>query len=185
MLCQLIALTLRMPKNTQGGNKHKKYSNKVSGTTKKNKKAFDDLLSDLRTGESTSGVEVGRVVKPVGSGNFEVFYYSDKRKHTVIARLRGSMKGKKHDVFVGPGAYVLVGISEELDTGATAHITAVITLKQAQQLGDADPSMDPRLFDADPSIATTTPAAAGGEAGIIFEESSDDEDSDEIDVDNM
>jgi translation initiation factor IF-1 len=174
-----------MPKNTQGGNKHKKYSNKVSGTTKKNKKAFDDLLSDLRTGESTSGVEVGRVVKPVGSGNFEVFYYSDKRKHTVIARLRGSMKGKKHDVFVGPGAYVLVGISEELDTGATAHITAVITLKQAQQLGDADPSMDPRLFDADPSIATTTPAAAGGEAGIIFEESSDDEDSDEIDVDNM
>ena len=95
------------------------------------------------------------------------------------------MKGKKHDVFVGPGAYVLVGISEELDTGATAHITAVITLKQAQQLGDADPSMDPRLFDADPSIATTTPAAAGGEAGIIFEESSDDEDSDEIDVDNM
>jgi translation initiation factor IF-1 len=174
-----------MPKNTQGGNKHKKYSNKVSGTTKKNKKAFDDLLSDLRTGESTSGVEVGRVVKPVGSGNFEVFYYSEKRKHTVIARLRGSMKGKKHDVFVGPGAYVLVGISEELDTGATAHITAVITLKQAQQLGDADPSMDPRLFDADPSIATTTPSAAGGEAGIIFEESSDDEDSDEIDVDNM
>jgi hypothetical protein len=174
-----------MPKNTQGGNKHKKYSNKVSGTTKKNKKAFDDLLSDLRTAESTEGVEVGRVMRPVGSGNFEVFYYSDKRKRVVTARLRGSMKGKKHDVFVGPGAYVLLGISSELDTGATAHITAVITLKQAQQLGDADPSMDPRLFEADPSIATTTPAAgaAGGESGIVFEDSS--EDSDEIDIDNM
>jgi len=170
-----------MPKNTQGGNKHKKYSNKVSGTAKKNKKAFDDLLSDLRTGESTEGVEVGRVMRPVGSGNFEVFYYSDTRKRVVTARLRGSMKGKKHDVFVGPGAYVLLGISNELDTGATAHITAVITLKQAQQLGD---TMDPRLFEADPSIATTTPAAAGGgEAGIIFEDSSDD--SDEIDIDNM
>ena len=180
-----------MPKNTQGGNKHKKYSNKVSGTTKKNKKAFDDLLSDLRSKESTAGVEVGRVVKPVGSGNFEVFYYSEKRKHTVTARLRGSMKGKKHDVFVGPGAYVLLGISEELDSGATAHITAVITLKQAQQLRDEDSSMDLRIFDADPSIATTPPAAgagggggaAGAEAGVIFEES-DDSDS-EIDIDNM
>jgi len=68
-----------MPKNTQGGNKHKKYSNKVSGTTKKNKKAFDDLLSDLRSHESTAGIEVGRVVKPTGSGNFEVFYYRDNR----------------------------------------------------------------------------------------------------------
>ena len=174
-----------MPKNTQGGNKHKKYSNKVSGTTKKNKKAFDDLLSDLRSKESTEGVEVGRVMRPVGSGNFEVFYYSQNRKHTVTARLRGSMKGKKHDVFVGPGAYVLLGISTELDTGATAHITAVITPKQAQQLRDEDPTMDPRIFDADPSIATTTTAAGGAEAGVIFEESSDDEDSDEIDIDNM
>ena len=175
-----------MPKNTQGGNKHKKYSNKVSGTTKKNKKAFDDLLSDLRSKESTAGIEVGRVMRPVGSGNFEAFYYSQNRKHTVTARLRGSMKGKKHDVFVGPGAYVLLGISEELDSGATAHITAVITPKQAQQLRDEDPTMDPRIFDADPSIATTTTAAGGGaEAGVIFEESSDDEDSDEIDIDNM
>jgi hypothetical protein len=176
-----------MPKNTQGGNKHKKYSNKVSGTTKKNKKAFDDLISDLRAHESTAGIEVGRVVKPTGSGNFEVFYYSEKRKRTVIARLRGSMKGKKHDVFVGPGAYVLLGISEELDSGATAHITAVITLKQAQQLRDEDPSMDLRIFDADPSIATTTPAAgagAGAEAGVIFEDS-DSESGDEIDIDNM
>lgn len=178
-----------MPKNTQGGNKHKKYSNKVSGTTKKNKKAFDDLLSDLRSKESTAGIEVGRVVKPTGSGNFEVFYYREKRKHTVIARLRGSMKGKKHDVFVGPGAYVLLGISEELDSGATAHITAVITLKQAQQLRDEDPSMDLRIFDADPSIATTTPAAGAGgaggggaEAGVIFEESDSDS---ELDVDNV
>jgi len=173
-----------MPKNTQGGNKHKKYSNKISGTTKKNKQAFDNLLSDLRTGESTAGVQVGRVMKPVGSGNFEVFYYSENRKHTVTARLRGTMKGKKHDVFVGPGAYVLLGISDELDTGATAHITAVITLKQAQQLRDEDPDMDPRLFDADPSIATTTPAAGGAEAGVIFEES-DSESGDEIDVDNV
>lgn len=179
-----------MPKNTQGGNKHKKYSNKVSGTTKKNKKAFDDLLSDLRAKESTAGVEVGRVVKPTGSGNFEVFYYSEKRKHTVTARLRGSMKGKKHDVFVGPGAYVLLGISTELDTGATAHITAVITLKQAQQLRDEDPSMDLRIFDADPSIATPPSGGgaggAGAEAGVVFEESDDDDDSDsEIDIDRM
>ena len=179
-----------MPKNTQGGNKHKKYSNKVSGTTKKNKKAFDDLLSDLRTHESTAGVEVGRVVKPVGSGNFEVFYYKENRKHTVTARLRGTMKGKKHDVFVGPGAYVIIGISTELDTGATAHITAVITLKQAQQLRDEDPSMDLRIFDADPSIATPASGGAGGsgaagaEAGVIFEES-DSESGDEIDIDNV
>ena len=176
-----------MPKNTQGGNKHKKYSNKVSGTTKKNKKAFDDLLSDLRAHESTAGIEVGRVVKPTGSGNFEVFYYSEKRKHTVTARLRGFIKGKKHDAFVGPGAYVLLGISTELDTGATAHITAVITLKQAQQLRDEDSDMDPRIFDADPSIATTTPAAGAGggaEGGVIFEES-DSESGDEIDIDNM
>jgi len=175
-----------MPKNTQGGNKHKKYSNKVSGTTKKNKKAFDDLLSDLRLHESTAGVEVGRVVKPVGSGNFEVFYYRENRKHTVTARLRGFIKGKKHDAFVGPGAYVLLGISTELDTGATAHITAVITLKQAQQLRDEDSSMDLRIFDADPSIATTTTPTADPGAGIIFEaSSSDDSDSDEIDVDNV
>jgi len=179
-----------MPKNTQGGNKHKKYSNKVSGTTKKNKKAFDDLLSDLRSHESTAGIEVGRVVKPTGSGNFEVFYYRDNRKHTVTARLRGSMKGKKHDVFVGPGAYVLIGISTELDSGATAHITAVITLKQAQQLRDEDPSMDLRIFDADPSIATPALGGAGGsgaagaEAGVIFEES-DSESGDEIDIDNV
>jgi len=176
-----------MPKNTQGGNKHKKYSNKISGTAKKNKQAFDDLLSDLRLKESTAGIEVGRVVKPTGSGNFEVFYYNEKRKRTVIARLRGSMKGKKHDVFVGPGAYVLLGISEELDSGATAHITAVITLKQAQQLRDEDPSMDLRIFDADPSIATPASGGAGGagaEAGVIFEES-DSESIDEIDVDNM
>ena len=175
-----------MPKNTQGGNKHKKYSNKVSGTTKKNKKAYDDLISDLRTGESTDGLEVARVVKPVGSGNFEVYYYSDTRKNTAIARLRGTMKGKKHDVFVGPGAYVLLEISGELDTGATAHIKAVITQKQAIQLRDEDPCMDPRLFDADPSIATTsTTSGAGGGwengGGVVFEDS----DSDEIDVDNM
>ena len=169
-----------MPKNTQGGNKHKKYSNKVSGTTKKNKKAFDDLISDMRTGE---GIEVGRVVKPVGSGNFEVYYYSGDRKQTVIARLRGTMKGKKHDVFVGPGAYVLIGISEELDTGATAHITAVITQKQAHQLRDEESSdINPRLFDADPSIATTSTTAPATEGGVIFEDSESD---DEIDIDNM
>lgn len=169
-----------MPKNTQGGNKHKKYSNKVSGTSKKNKKAFDDLVSDLRTGEDTLGIEVGRVVKPLGSGNFEVYYFSDSRKHTVVARLRGTMKGKKHDVFVGPGAFVIIGISEELDTGATAHITAVITQKQAQQLRDEDKDMDLRLFDPDPSIAA---ADGGGEGGVTFE--CDDDSDAEIDVDKV
>jgi hypothetical protein len=51
-----------MPKNLQGGSKHKKGSNSESSTSKKNKKLFDNLLSDIYDEEDIDGIHIGKVV---------------------------------------------------------------------------------------------------------------------------
>jgi serine/threonine-protein kinase RIO1 len=67
-----------MPKNTTGGNKAKKGSNKEGGKSKKNKKMVDDVLDDIATNEiilmsETTEIVVGKVDKKLGNGAFSIW----------------------------------------------------------------------------------------------------------------
>jgi hypothetical protein len=99
-----------MPKNTQGGSKHKKGSNSESSTSKKNKKLFDNLLTDIRGGDDIDGILVGLVIKRLGDGRMEVDYISaEDRLETVKARMKGSIRGRgKKDAWVDVGSYVVI-----------------------------------------------------------------------------
>ena len=85
-----------MPKNTTGGNKAKKGSNKEGGKSKKNRKIVDDVLDDVSTNEivlteADSEIVVGKVDKKLGNGAFHVWLGGDR---FVRAEIIGRMSGK-------------------------------------------------------------------------------------------
>ena len=98
-----------MPKNMQGGSKHKKGSNSESSTSKKNKKLFDNLLSDIYDEEDIDGIHIGRVAKKLGDGRMEVEYFEKGRLEIVKAPMKGSIRGRgKKDAWVDVGSYVIL-----------------------------------------------------------------------------
>jgi hypothetical protein len=98
-----------MPKNTQGGSKHKKGSNSESSTSMKNKKLFNNLLADVRDDEDIDGILVGRVMRKLGDGRMEVDFIKNDRLETEKARMKGSIRGRgKKDAWVDVGSYVIL-----------------------------------------------------------------------------
>ena len=98
-----------MPKNTQGGSKHRKGSNSESSTSMKNKKLFNNLLADIRDDEDIDGILVGRVMRKLGDGRMEVDFIKNDRLETEKARMKGSIRGRgKRDAWVDVGSYVIL-----------------------------------------------------------------------------
>jgi hypothetical protein len=98
-----------MPKNLQGGSKHKKGSNSESSTSKKNKKLFDNLLSDIYDEEDIDGIHIGKVAKKLGDGRMEVEYFEKDRLVIVKAPMKGSIRGRgKKDAWVDVGSFVIL-----------------------------------------------------------------------------
>jgi hypothetical protein len=98
-----------MPKNMQGGSKHKKGSNSESSTSKKNKKLFDNLLSDVYDGDDIDGIHIGKVMRKMGDGRMEVDFIAEDRLTTVSARMKGSIRGRgKKDAWIDVGSFVVL-----------------------------------------------------------------------------
>lgn len=136
-----------MPKNLQGGSKHKRGSNSESSTSKKSKRLFDDILSDLRDDNSDiAGVHFGRVMKKLGEGRMEVIFIDEDRLETVRAPMKGSIRGRgKKDAWVDVGTYVI--LNETGLVGSMSHeIVMPLTPQQLAQLRK-EGAIDERLFE--------------------------------------
>ena len=172
---------VKMPKNLQGGSKHKKGSNSESSTSKKSKKLFDNILSDLQD-EDLDGVHFGRVVRKLGEGRMEVIFIANERLETVRAPMKGSIRGRgKKDAWVDVGSYVV--LNETGLTGSMSHeIVMPLSPVQIAHLRK-EGVMDERLFEK-----TNT---EGGEAdGIEFEtvaveKKAEEKPAQEIDIDTI
>lgn len=162
-----------MPKNTQGGSKHKSGRNSESSTVRKNKRFFDDLMSDVRTGEGLGDILFGRVVSRKGEGRMEVLYYDSNRNgHTCNVPITGALRGRgKRDAFIDTGTIVVL-TDIGLDSGTTHKITQVLSKAQIAILRKTNPDLlDDRLF-----VVADSAAGAGGED--VFEAHTAEEEDD-------
>ena len=93
-----------MPRNTSGGSGHKAQSNSEGSKARNNRVFIDELLDDIKNGENTEVVYVGRVLRRMGSGSMAVMYFSlrkgdedeDEGMEIVqqIIPMRGGVRGK-------------------------------------------------------------------------------------------
>lgn len=165
-----------MPKNLQGGSKHKKGSNSESSTSKKSKKLFDNILSDLQD-EDLEGVHFGRVTRKLGEGRMEVIFIANERLETVRAPMKGSIRGRgKKDAWVDVGSYVV--LNETGLVGSMSHeIVMPLSPIQITQLRK-EGVMDERLFEK-----TNTEGGEGD--GIEFDAGAVEKPAEEIDIDTV
>ena len=169
-----------MPKNLQGGSKHKKGSNSESSTSKKSKRLFENILSDLQDDDSDiTGVHFGRVIRKLGEGRMEVMFIANERLETVRAPMKGSIRGRgKKDAWVDVGSYVV--LNETGVVGSMSHeIVMPLSPVQIAQLRK-EGVMDERLFEK-----TTTENGEGD--GIEFETVADENEkaAQEIDINTI
>lgn len=174
-----------MPKNLQGGSKHKKGSNSESSTSKKNKRLFGNLLSDIYDGEDTEGVHIGRVIRKLGEGRMEVMFIANERLETVRAPMKGSIRGRgKKDAWVDVGSFVI--LNETGLAGSMSHeIVMPLTAQQVTQLRK-EGVIDERLVEK-------ISAESGEGDGIEFEaptpeekaKEEEDKPAQEIDIDTI
>ena len=177
-----------MPKNLQGGSKHKKGSNSESSTSKKNKRLFSNLLSDIYEDEDTEGVHIGRVIRKLGEGRMEVMFIANERLETVRAPMKGSIRGRgKKDAWVDVGSFVI--LNETGLTGSMSHeIVMPLTPQQIAQLRK-EGIIDERLVEKisaesgeGDGIEFETPPTAEEKAK---EEEEEDKPAQEIDIDTI
>ena len=164
-----------MPKNTQGGSKHRKGSNSESSTSMKNKKLFNNLLSDIRDDEDIDGILVGRVMRKLGDGRMEVDYIKNDRLETEKARMKGSIRGRgKRDAWVDVGSYVL--LNETGVSGTLAfEIVMPLNVDQVKTLKDEGAISEHLVIKE----------LKENPDGIEFEESEKKEQDTEINIDNI
>jgi len=174
-----------MPKNTQGGSKHKSGRNSESSTVRKNKKFFDKLLSDIRESEDLTGVHIARVTAKCGDGRMEVLYYTDGIGRTMNAPVAGALRGRgKKDAFVDIGTIVVL-CDNGMSSGTTHVITAVLSRPQVSVLRKEMPELDARLF-----LVPDNTAGGAADTEDVFEDAApsshgDTTDDSEIDVDKV
>jgi translation initiation factor IF-1 len=137
-----------MPKNTTGGNKAKKGSNKEGGKSKKNKKMVEDVLDDVTAGEivlTTEGSEivVGKVDKKLGNGAFSIWLGGER---FVRAEIIGRMSGKGGKVWIDVGNLVVVDRGD-VKSAVHAHIIGVFNSKQIARLKKMEVGLDDRFFN--------------------------------------
>ena len=137
-----------MPKNTTGGNKAKKGSNKEGGKSKKNKKMVDDVLDDIATNEiilmsDKTEIVVGKVDKKLGNGAFSIWLGGDR---FIRAEIIGRMSGKGGKVWIDIGNLVVVDRGDK-DSAVHAHIIGVFNSKQIARLKILETGVDERFFN--------------------------------------
>ena len=188
----------RMPRNVTGGSGHKAQRNSEGSKARNNRCLVDDLLDDIRNGETVNDVHVARVTKRMGSGRMEVFYLEEvieekksdnwltgeksvtrkveQRVVQQIVPMRGGLRGKgKKTVWVDLDSLVM--IAETGLAGMTHEIVAVFSPEQVARLRKLKPDMDERYF-----LKGTTDSTSKQDAGFEFEDVKEDE---EVDVDNI
>ena len=186
-----------MPRNVTGGSGHKAQRNSEGSKARNNRCLVDDLLDDIRNGESTEGVHVARVTKRMGCGRMEVFYLEEvidekktdnwmtgeksvtrkieQRPIQQIVPMRGGLRGKgKKTVWVDLDSLVM--LAETGLAGTTHEIVAVFSPEQVAKLRRLKPDMDARYF-----LKGSSEEASKQDAGFEFEEHEDED----IDVDNI
>ena len=131
-----------MPRNTQGGSGHKKKSNKGSGSERKNSAFFRNLYSDIQS-EEEAGIHIGRVTAVRGSGRFEVFYVSEGKCITTNSSIRGCLRSKSRETWLGVGSFVVL---HELGLGGNdTQIVCVLNAAQLKMIQD-ELYIDPRVL---------------------------------------
>ena len=168
-----------MPKNTTGGNKAKKGSNKEGGKSKKNRKIVDDVLDDVSTNEIVltavdSEIVVGKVDKKLGNGAFYVWLGSDR---FVRAEIIGRMSGKGGKVWIDVGNLVVVD-KGDVKSAVHAHIIGVFNSKQISRLKTMDLGLDERFFNG-----TIGAGSEDEEGGIEFDRTEERAEGDEAEID--
>jgi len=168
-----------MPKNTTGGNKAKKGSNKEGGKSKKNRKIVDDVLDDVSTNEIIltavdSEIVVGKVDKKLGNGAFYVWLGGDR---FVRAEIIGRMSGKGGKVWIDVGNLVVVD-KGDVKSAVHAHIIGVFNSKQISKLKGMDVGLDERFFNG-----TIGAGSDDEEGGIEFDRTEEKPEGDEAEVD--
>ena len=168
-----------MHKNTTGGNKAKKGSNKEGGKSKKNRKIVDDVLDDVSTNEIIltavdSEIVVGKVDKKLGNGAFYVWLGGDR---FVRAEIIGRMSGKGGKVWIDVGNLVVVD-KGDVKSAVHAHIIGVFNSKQISKLKGMDVGLDERFFNG-----TIGAGSDDEEGGIEFDRTEEKPEGDEAEVD--
>ena len=172
-----------MPRNTSGGSGHKAQSNSEGSKALNNRVFIDELLDDIKTGENTEGVYVGRVLRRMGSGRMEVMYFrlrkgdedEDEGMELVqqIIPMRGGLRGKgKSSVWVDLDAIVM--IADTGLSGTTHEIVAVFSREQVARYRKLVPKADERLFLKQGQEEEET-------GGIVFET----EEQEEVNIDDI
>jgi hypothetical protein len=111
----------------------------------KNRKIFEDLISDIRSGEELDGIYIGRVTRKLGDARMEVTYFMEGRTEVAQAILKGSLRGRgKRDAFVDLNSIVML-VHLGLDSGTTFEIMNVFTPEQIHVL-KREVELDERLF---------------------------------------
>ncbi len=166
-----------MPRNTAGGSGHKSQRNSEGSKARNNRMLVDDYLDDIRNGESTKGVYIGRILKRMGSGRMQVFY--DGREQ--IIGMRGGLTGKaKKTVWIDVDSVVL--IAETGLSGITHEIVGVFSESQVSFFRKMVPTADPRLFL---KTAPTGTDEKKDDDDLFERDASSEEEEEEVDVDDI
>ena len=188
-----------MPRNTTGGSGHKAQRNSEGSKARHNREFIDDLLEDIKNGESLTDVNVARVTRRMGNGRMEVFYMReviDNEDEALLATdfptkkapkvrqeatqqiipMRGGLRGKgKGTVWVDIDALVM--IAETGLSGTTHEIVAVFSPEQIAKFRRYKPDADERLF------LKSGADVEEEKDGIVFDNSGDT--GAEVDIDDI
>ena len=181
-----------MPRNVTGGSGHKAQRNSEGSKARNNRCLVDDLLEDIRNGETLTDVFVARVLKRMGSGRMEVFYmkevsddFDERTKPEMrvvqqIVPMRGGLRGKgKKTVWVDLDSLVM--IAETGLAGTTHEIVAVFSPEQVAKLRKLRPTMDERYF----AKGGSAESAEAGDGFEFDEKAGEADETGEVDVDGI
>jgi hypothetical protein len=170
-----------MPRNTAGGSGHKSQRNSEGSKARNNRTLIDDYLDDIRNGESTKGLYIGRILKRMGSGRMQVFYITENKtaKEQIIV-MRGGLRGKaKKTVWVDVDSIVL--IAETGLSGMTHEIVGVFSDSHVGLYRKLNPDADTRLF----LKTAPTGEQTKQEDDDLFETAETSSEDEEVDVDDI
>jgi hypothetical protein len=168
-----------MPRNTTGGSGHKGRANGEGNTAKKNRIFVENFISDMRTEGKCDGVFVGRVLAKMGDGRMNVFFLDGDRPTTLIAPIKGSLRGRgKSQAHIDTGTVVL--LVETGLSGALSHeIVAVVQPDVVPILGKAM-TLDARILAKDVTDTKELAHKIEEQGGFVFDGEVDDDDIDAI-----
>lgn len=155
-----------MPPQKNSANRAKK-THRESGATVKSRREAETILKNI--GDLDENKHICRVVKNFGNGRVEVFYVKQVKNRiedfTGQATIRGSFRGKgKRDVWIDIGSFVVV--EENLNI---LEVVAILSRQDMKEIVSLDNTYKKVLYGD---------TSEENEAGIEFDESSDNEDED-------